>query len=355
MTLDPKQMIESYGSQVDDYIRGFFEQPHPPAPMYPMAEYHMGWRDQNLSRSKAPQGKMLRTLLALLSYEIFDKDYKKAIPFAAACEIYHNHTLVYDDIQDGDTLRRDRPTVWSLWGIGQGINTGLILGYVAQHFLLELSKNGFSGEKLFPLLRAFADMTFELAEGQSMDLDFESRQNVTPAEYLTMIGKKTGALISLCTFGGAWLGQDDAAIAEKFKTFGRKLGVAMQMRDDLVGIWGGREQSGKEHAKDIRRRKKTFPVLAAFDRFKGDELALLKKHYASQGEPDDADVNGIVAALEREGTRESSMEATRALMAEALAELRGTGIAPEKLAALESFANHAYNAIGTLRQVASKA
>jgi geranylgeranyl diphosphate synthase type I len=350
MTTDPIKMIEMYGSRVDEVLHSWFSRHARPIPLYPMAEYHMGWRDENLHPTRAPQGKMLRPLLCLLSFQVFNPDWEKALDFAAACELYHNHTLVFDDMQDGDKLRRGRPTVWSLWGIGQGINTGLLLGYLSHEFILHLEEKKFSQEKILALLHAYTKMTLELAEGQSMDLDFETRQNVSMEEYLEMIGKKTGALISLCTYGGALLAQENHAVASKFQAFGYKLGVAMQIRDDLVGIWGGSLQSGKEMAKDVWRRKKSFPVLKAFHTLQGEKRQRLLHYYQGFEEPNEKTVEQTVLLLEEGGGRQEGMALASSLLEEAFKLLRSTQIPPEKLAALENFAHHAYQAIGTLRQ-----
>jgi len=250
--MTPKEMIETYGVPVDRLMQKWFIDHPSTIPAYKMTEYHLGWRDRSLAPSKAPQGKMLRPVLCLLSYQIFRDTLETALPLAAAIELYHNHTLVLDDIQDSDDFRRGRPTVWSLWGIGQGINVGLILGYLSGKFLLSLSQKGTSKENLFALEAQMNEAMVEVAEGQSLDLDFETRMSVEPSEYLTMIGKKTGALIGFSTYGGAFLGSKDQALALKFKDFGRKLGVAMQIKDDLVGIWGGGANNRE------KRKPKTF-------------------------------------------------------------------------------------------------
>ncbi len=352
---NPRELIETYGAWVDHGMQKWFLD-HPRAvPAYPMAEYHLGWRDQALVPSKAAQGKMLRPVLSLLSYKIFREDLERIIPLAAAIEFYHNHTLVFDDMQDGDRFRRNRPTVWSLWGIGQGINVGLILGYLSEEFFLDLLNHDFPQEKLVSLTRAMIDTKLEVAEGQSLDLDFETKSSVNPSEYLNMIGKKTGALISLCTYGGSLLAQDNPVVAEKFKDFGRRLGIAMQIRDDLVGIWGGKEQSGKERAKDLRRRKKTFPIFNALQHLKGKDLERLQDYLRSSEEPKEETIAQIITSLEQSGIRAECEKSANQLMDEVFATLHQIGISQAKLGPLETFSRHAFDSIGTLRQVASPA
>lgn len=349
----PQEMVETYGVLVEEAMHKWFLDHAYPIPAFPMTEYHLGWRNQALETSRASGGKMLRPVLALLSYQAFNSDIDKIVPLAAAIELYHNHTLVFDDMQDGDRFRRNRPTVWSLWGVGQGINVGLILGYLTLHFVLQLREKGFSHEKLFVLERNFTETMLEVAQGQSMDLDFETLFHVPASKYLDMIEKKTGSLISFSTFGGALLAQEDSATAEAFKTFGRKLGVAMQIRDDLVGVWGGKEQSGKETAKDLRRRKKTFPYFKALDVLSPGNLKLLRDHFAAQDEPDSRTVDQIVSVMERDGVREICEKEANALVEDLFKPLHARKIPARKLAPLETFSRYAFDSIGTLRQPVS--
>jgi geranylgeranyl diphosphate synthase type I len=353
--MNPRELIEAYGLKVDQELRDWFTSFRAPMLPYFFAEYHLGWRDEHLNDCRAPQGKMLRPLLVLLTYQVFQEDFSRILPFAAACELYHNHTLVFDDIQDGDKFRRDRPTVWNLWGIGQGVNTGLVLGYLSQIFILKLREKKFSDDKIFSLLEAFNEMTLELAEGQSLDLDFETREKVSPEEYLVMIGKKTGALIGVCTFGGAFLSQDDAHLAQKFKQFGRKLGTAMQIRDDLVGIWGETKDSGKEPGQDLWRRKKTFPVLKAMSFLSGENLNFVKDYYASNTAPSKEIIQKIVKIFDDAGVREQVVENADYYLREAFDLLQQSVNHQQKaLDSLLNFSKHAFEAIGTLRQPVPK-
>lgn len=348
-------MAETYGVLVDEAMRKWFEENPCPVPAYPMAEYHLGWRNHTLQRSNTSQGKMLRPVFCMLTYQVFNADISKVIPLAAAIELYHNHTLVFDDMQDGDRFRRNRPTVWSLWGIGQGINVGLILGYLSQHFLLLLQEKGFPAKKLFVLKDSMIESMLEVAQGQSMDLDFESDLKVESSRYLEMIEKKTGSLIGFSTYGGALLGQDDLTVAESFKRFGRKLGVAMQIRDDLIGIWGDKEQSGKEKALDLRRRKKTLPFFKSLELLKGENLELLSYHYEGSHEPDSKTVSRLVTVMESQGVREACEKEANRLWQDLFTPLHAANVPQAKLGTLEAFARYAFDSIGTLRQTATQA
>lgn len=352
--MNPIEITNAYGALVEKEIRQWFEKLQPSVPAYPMSEYHLGWRNPNLEISKTSQGKMLRPVLCLLSYQIFNPDIEKILPLASAIELYHNHSLVLDDIQDGDRFRRDRPSVWSLWGIGQGINVGLILGYLSHLFILKLLDRGFSQQQVLMLLDEMTNTALEVAEGQSLDLDFETKSNVAPQAYLEMIGKKTGSLISFSTYSGAYLGSGNESIAKQFKEFGRRLGVAMQIRDDLVGIWGDKALSGKEAAKDLRRRKKTFPVFTAFSLLKGDDSALLQNYFISKDEPEEKTIKKILELFEQKGVREHCTNEANHFMQNIFATLQKTGIDLKKLEGLEAFSRHAFDSIGTLRPTAAK-
>jgi geranylgeranyl pyrophosphate synthase len=241
-----------------------------------------------------------------------------------------------------------------LWGIGQGINVGLILGYLSHYFLMSLEVIGFSRDKLSVLQSEMIKAMLEVAEGQSMDLDFETDTKVESSRYLEMIGKKTGALIGFSTFGGAVLGQSDHALSESLRAFGRKLGVTMQIRDDLVGVWGGSKESGKETAKDVMRRKKTFPFFKALQMLSGENLKLLLQHFEGNQEADPQTVERLVAIMEREGVRESCEKEANHLMEDLFTSLRALKIPIGKLSALESFSRYAFDSIGTLRQAPSQ-
>ena len=182
---------------------------------------------------------------------------RAAAPVAAAVELLHNFTLIHDDIQDESPTRRHRPTVWSLWGVGQAINAGDALFAAAHLPLYRLASTDVSTDLTLRLVEAFDRMTITIVEGQTLDLSFEARPDVSPGEYLEMIAGKTAAIIRFGAWAGALLGGADEATASRWAEFGLALGLGFQVRDDQLGIWGVREATGKAPADDVRRRKQS--------------------------------------------------------------------------------------------------
>ena len=229
-----------------------------------MVRYHLGEVDANgaaLPSSRADRGKRVRPAVALLCCAAAGGRIDTAAPLAAALELLHNFTLIHDDVQDESPTRRHRPTVWSLWGVGQAINAGDALFAAAHLPLLRLPERGVPADTTLRLLDAFERMTIAIVEGQTLDLAFEGRADVTPEDYLTMIAAKTAAIVRYAAWAGALLAGADEAPADRFAAFGRALGLGFQVRDDILGIWGATEATGKAAADDVRRRKQTLPIL----------------------------------------------------------------------------------------------
>lgn len=229
----------------------------PHAAMAEMIAYHLGWAgDKPLSK-----GKRLRPLLTLLASSAAGGDWHKALPAASAVELIHNFSLIHDDIQDNSAERRGRPTVWKIWGIPQAINTGdalLILSHLSLPRLIPL---GAPSATAFEVQRRLDDACLHLTQGQHLDLAFETRSSVNVAEYLEMIEGKTGALIAAATASGAILASADGPTVDAYSRYGRRLGLAFQIQDDILGTWGSPEVTGKPNGDDLRARKKTLPVV----------------------------------------------------------------------------------------------
>src|SRR3954447_8245685 len=227
---------------------------------YAMVGYNLG-----LDTSDGPRGKRMRPLLGLLAYASIAGDYRPALPGAAAVELGHNFSLVHDDIEDGDRERRHRPTVWAIHGVAQAINTGDMLFSLSRMALHRLSDLGFSDTKVLRLMRLYDRTCVALCEGQYIDIATSERDDLMSVElYFDMIGRKTAALIAASIEAGALLASDDDEVIARYRGFGWALGLAFQLNDDLLGIWGTEQKTGKE-ASDIARRKKTLPVIYAFE------------------------------------------------------------------------------------------
>lgn len=256
----------------------------PAGNMYEMMQYHLGWRDEKLQLlSFRRGGKYLRPMLCLLSHYAVSNSIDQAIPLAASIELQHNSTLILDDVEDGDEIRRGQPAVWKLYGIPHGVNTGDAMSDLATLALWRLIKYNIPHSVLLSIIQKSLSIALEIREGQYMDIAFEKKVNVTTDEYMCMIGKKTGALIEFSTYGGAYLATQDMSITEAFRLFGRKLGIAMQIRDDLMGIWGEGKESGKYEAADLRKKKKTLPVIYCLEHLQGKQRDKFIKIYGKSG------------------------------------------------------------------------
>ncbi len=202
-------------------------------------------------------GKRLRPLLALMGYELFDEDISKALPIAAAVEIFHNFTLLHDDIMDQAPLRRGKPTVHAKYGTNTGILSGDVMVIFAYEFLNKIPHP--------KLLSIFNKMAIEVCEGQQYDMNFETRNDVTISEYIRMIELKTSVLIAAAFQMGALAGGATEEVAQHLYEFGRNVGIAFQIQDDILDTFGDPEKFGKKVGGDIVQNKKTYLVLKSYE------------------------------------------------------------------------------------------
>jgi geranylgeranyl diphosphate synthase type I len=298
--------------------------------LYEMVRYHLA-----LDGSGASGGKRMRPLLGLLAYHSITGDHRRALPGAAAVELGHNFSLVHDDIEDGDRERRHRPTLWSLHGVPQAINTGDMLFSLSRIALHRLTDLGFSDSKVLRLMRLYDETCVALCEGQYIDIaTSETDELMTVELYFDMIGRKTAALIAASIEAGALLATDDEHVIDRYRAFGWDLGLAFQLNDDLLGIWGEEQATGKEPS-DVARRKKTLPVIYAFEHAGPEDRERLAALYADHTPTADT-VTEIVAILERTGAEEYTRTQARLHRDRALAELDAAGVVlPEARARLE--------------------
>ncbi|MFJ7151349.1 polyprenyl synthetase family protein [Streptomyces sp. NPDC100445] len=226
-----------------------------------MAAYSFGWCDVGGAPADADGGKGVRQALAVLGAEAAGADGRAGVPAAVAVELVHAFSLLHDDVMDGDAVRRGRPTVWRAYGTGPAVLAGDALFALAVD-VLAAAPEGPGAVRL--LSSALAD----LVRGQADDLLFATRpwtgpERVTVAEYRAMAEGKTGALLGCAAALGAALAGAPGATVGALDRAGRHLGVAFQLVDDVLGIWGDPAVTGKPVGADLRERKKTFPVLAA--------------------------------------------------------------------------------------------
>src|SRR5919198_450103 len=291
------------------------------AGVYEMARYHLG-----LDGPDAPSGKRMRPILGLLAYASIAGDYRPALPGAAAVELGHNFSLVHDDIEDGDRERRHRPTLWSLYGVPQAINIGDMLFSLSRVALHRLSDLGFSDSKVLRLMRLYDQTCVALCEGQYIDIwTSEHDERLSVELYFDMIGRKTAALIAASIEAGALLATDDDEGVSRHRAFGWGLGGAFQLNHRLLGVWGQERSTGKEPT-DLARKKKTLPVIYAFEHASPEARERLRALYA-EASPGAAAVTEIVSILERAGADVYTREQARRYRDQALAEIDAAGVA----------------------------
>src|ERR1700734_886603 len=225
-----------------------------------VAAYHYGLADAEGNPVRVGSGKALRPALALLSARAAGVPAERGVMAAVAVELVHNFSLLHDDIMDGDTERRHRPTAWTVFGVGAAILAGDALLALANELVLEDIAPGGPWAA-----RCLSTAVQRLITGQGEDLAFEKRSDVTLDECLEMAGDKTAALMACaCSIGAVHLGAPPA-MAMALAGFGAHVGLAFQLTDDLLGIWGAPEVTGKPVRSDLRARKKSLPVVAALD------------------------------------------------------------------------------------------
>lgn len=285
-------------------------------------KYHFGWLDTNFQPVNGGNGgKKLRPVMALLAYqgalEILQPglaattSLEQALPLAAAIEMIHNFSLIHDDIEDSDRERRGRATLWTLFGQPKAINIGDCLQNLAYRRLLRGLERGLSAAQVAQQAALAADTCVKLTVGQHIDMSFEDNLDVTPKMYLKMIEGKTGVLISFSTYGGALAAlrpdvPEQAAKLELFRQFGLQIGLGFQIRDDILGIWGLTADTGKPSGSDIRRRKKSLPVIYALANSTGTQHERLLEIYRSSTPVTPEQEQFVMATLAETGAREYS-------------------------------------------------
>jgi geranylgeranyl diphosphate synthase type I len=289
MSVDLDAELTRLGELTDGWIRDAVKRHMSPRAerLAAMLEYHLGWRGPDLALlpRPAPAGKKLRPALVLLVSQAVNAEISAAArDSAAAVELIHNFSLVHDDIQDRSELRRHRPTVWSLWGMPQGINVGDALFALAQLVLAS------DGTALAAQLTAELNRTaLGLSEGQFLDIDLQDGKTPPTLDaYENMISRKTGVLFASACRMGAMAAGAPAAQCDAYAAYGMQLGIAFQEQDDLLGVWGLAAETGKPDAADIVERKRGLPAAMALGR--PDAPAWLKAAY----DENDGEMSGDV-------------------------------------------------------------
>jgi len=277
--------------------------------LYTMMSYHMGWEGEDAGATA--RGKRIRPLLLLLTTAAAGGVWTHALSAAASVELIHNFSLIHDDIEDNSPHRRGRPTIWTKWGVPQAINTGDSMYSLAQLAMLGLEKTT-SPMITLKAVQLLESTCLALTKGQFLDISYENRDALTIDDYWPMVTGKTAALLSACTGLGALVADAAESTQEDYRTFGLKLGLAFQVLDDLLGIWGDSVKTGKSIASDLVEGKKSLPVLYGLQ-IGGRFAARWMQGPISKGE-----VPSLAKQLEIEGARQFAQEAADRLTVEAL-------------------------------------
>jgi len=302
-------------SAVEDELRQVVDTVYPDGLMEPygllhhMLAYHLGWEGEG--SGPAAQGKRIRPILLLLTASAAGGDWQAALPAAAAVELIHNFSLIHDDIEDQSALRRGRPTVWTRWGAAQAINTGDLMFTLAHQTILRLRQT-IGDQAALAAAAVLQDTCVQLTRGQFLDIAYETAGDFTLDSYWPMIEGKTAALLVCCTELGAitaGLGEEKRRL---YREFGRSLGLAFQVQDDWLGIWGDPAITGKSTESDLVSGKKTLPVLFALN-----QPGKFAQKWA-EGPVHPEEVRSLSDLLQQEGADDYTQNAAARLTRQAL-------------------------------------
>jgi len=298
-----------------------------------MLTYHMGWAGEGAGPEAT--GKRIRPLMVLLCAAASGLDptaWEKALPAAAAVELVHNFSLVHDDIQDNSEKRRGRPTLWTKWGIPQAINAGDGLFVLSNLAVSDLAER-YPAETALRAARVLHETCLDLTRGQYMDISYEERLDLNEADYWPMISGKTAALLAGCCQMGAILGGARGSLEKAYHDFGLSLGLAFQVQDDILGIWGDEAQTGKSAASDLLEGKKSLPVLYGL----GKNGRFAARWQSGPIRPEE--VQSVAQLLADEGSSDYAQEKSKEWTEKALASLELAGPQGEAGSALRELAD----------------
>ncbi len=316
------------------------------APFYAQMQYHLGWLDEHGQPDHADSGKLLRPLLVLLSNRALGGTDEQALPLAAGIQLIHDFSLIHDDIEDHSVQRRGRRTLWNIWGLEHGINTGDGMFALAHRAVHGLSDRGVPAERVVGILRRFEDTILRICEGQYLDMQAEGSLDVTEEQYLRMIGGKTAALAAASVGLGAQVATDDRDQIDAMWQFGEALGIAFQMQDDLLDIWGDPAQTGKARANDLVQRKMSLPVIHGLAHAIPDDRAQFIAIY-EQEHRDNRDIDTLLAILARTESQAYVEQLANDAYARAVHTLEQ--IEPVHASALQALSGMAHDLLGRRR------
>jgi geranylgeranyl diphosphate synthase type II len=277
-------------------------------------------------------GKRMRPVLTLMSAEIFECSYEKALPAALAIEVFHNFSLIHDDIMDDAPLRRGHQTVHEKWDVNTGILSGdamLILAY--QYF------EHYEPVVFRDLAKLFSKTALEVCEGQQWDVDFETRNDVTIAAYLKMIEYKTAVLVAAAMKMGAIIAETTIENADLIYEFGLNLGLAFQLQDDYLDAFGDPETFGKQVGGDIIENKKTYLYLKALEFANVEEASRLKQFFLTQPEVVTEKIESVKTIFQTSGAADATKLAIQEFTFKAFDTLEKLSVSEDKKEVLRAF------------------
>ena len=277
-------------------------------------------------------GKRMRPVLTLMAAEVFDADYKRALPAAMAVEVFHNFSLVHDDIMDDAPLRRGKVTVHEKWNINTGILSGDAMLILAYQYFEQYEPTIFRD-----LAKLFSKTALEVCEGQQWDVDFEERNNVTIPEYLKMIEFKTAVLVAAAMKMGAIVAKTSEKEADLIYDFGLNLGLAFQLQDDYLDAFGDPETFGKQVGGDIIENKKTYLYLKAIEFSSKEKATELQQLFGLQLEDNLQKIETVKAIFNESGASKATQEAIEMYTFKAFETLEKMDINAEKKSILRTF------------------
>ncbi len=317
------QTLHQFQESFDAYLKqNQFNKP--PYNLYEPADYIL-----------ALGGKRLRPALLLAGHFLFDDDFERSLPAAFAIEVFHNFSLVHDDIMDAAPLRRGKPTVHNKFGLNAGVLSGDVMLALAYDYLLNADS-----PNALEVTKKFSKMAIEVCEGQQMDMDFETQSRVEIADYLKMIELKTAVLVATALEIGALIGGGDEKNAKSLYDFGRNLGIAFQLQDDILDAYGDPKKFGKKPGGDIAQNKKTYLYLKALEVAPVTVGTELFELFNKNNQDEAAKIATVISIFNKLDIRNLAEKKKEEYWQAALSALGQVDASSEKKALLEGFAKN---------------
>ena len=307
--------------KVNDYLKNM-PYARPPQGLYEPIAYELSLG-----------GKRIRPVLMLMAYNLYQDNVDAILSQAAGLETYHNHTLLHDDVMDKADMRRNKPTVHNVWNENTAILSGDAMLILAYRLMADCPK-----DKLADVLHVFTETTMEICEGQQWDMEFETRMDVKVEEYIEMIRLKTSVLLAAALKIGAMLGGASDEDAQKLYDFGVKIGLAFQLQDDWLDVYGDPKVFGKNIGGDILCNKKTYMLITALEEADEEQRAVLEGWLAAHDYVPAEKIAAVTALYNDIGVGKRCQEKAESLNAEGFGILDSINLPEERKAVLRDYA-----------------